>query len=108
MPIPRFDLLLIGVSLLTLSAPAYAVSILNIDKQAHRVEILPSAGRQAHTVEIPPGRRADIGNIASQIRLVTGEQSGVQNARDLDEYVIWPGGKMYIQHRRHITGTAWH
>lgn len=101
-----FHIPLLAVSSFFIAASAHAFSVSNIDGVPHRVQVTRSPGQQSYVVEIPPSRTVDLGRIPSDLKLLTGQQSAITQARDFNEYVIWPGGKMYIQQRRKIRGTT--
>lgn len=109
MPISRSILLFLGffVTFSSLSAPAEAVRVKNRDDMPHRLSLSAYPG-DARIIEIAPGDIYTTHAPAVTLRLLTdGRRIGTHRARFLDEYVIWPDGRMYLQkhrplHNRHF------
>lgn len=71
----------------------------NRDTVAHQLRIATTPGDE-RVIELEPGEIFRTYAPAVTLTLLTGPYPGTQKARYLDEYVIWPDGKLHIQKRR--------
>lgn len=59
-PTLAFAMFALAVSI---AGTANAISIANIDQTPHRVQVTPSAGKQAYVLEIPVNRTVHLGTM---------------------------------------------
>lgn len=81
------------------SVPAMAVRIKNLDDLPHQLAVSGTPGDE-RVIELAPGEIFNTYTPILHMRLLTGEHPSTQTARYLDEYIIWPDGKLHIQKRR--------
>lgn len=84
------------------ASPAYAVSLTNLDTVAHEVQI-EVAGEVLHK-PIQPRQTIRLSPQRQTLTLMSKQDNQSIEAKELNEYVIWPGGELKLQ-RRIRTGT---
>ena len=109
MPNAPARLLFTGVFLVSaaLSSSAEAVRVKNRDDVMHQLAVSSSSGDE-QVIELQPGEIYNSYSPAMTLRLLDGEHPSTQRGRFLDEYVIWPDGRLLIQKHRWPGGTAFH
>ncbi len=93
----------LGAGLLACAPAAWAVSITNLNAAPRRFDVYFVPG-QVDTIEIGPGQTWRDARPRLTIRLPDGESYDEVQARDDEEYVLWPDGTFGIQKRRYREG----
>lgn len=88
------------------STPAQAVRVKNLDDTAHQLAISSTPGDE-RVIELQPGEIFNTYSPSLTMKLLTGEHPSTQRGRYLDEYIIWPDGRLHIQKRRWPGHTAY-
>lgn len=101
MPYSRFIITFFSVfvTFCGFSSPAHAVRVKNRDDISHQLAVSSTPGDR-RVLELRPGEIYTTYSPTVTLQLLTGEHPSTQTARYLDEFVIWPDGKMHIQKYR--------
>ncbi len=80
-------------------SPVQAMRVKNLDDITHQLVVASTPGDE-RVIELQPGEIFTTYSPAVSMRLITGPFPGTQTARYLDEFIIWPDGRLHIQKRR--------
>ena len=101
----RYFLLICLTIFMVLPITAKAISVTNLDKVPHRLQI-EVAGSTPEIVEIAPGDQWRSFTPIAYLRLLSAGQGTRLHTREYEEYVIWPGGDFGIQKQRRTKGST--
>lgn len=80
-----------------ITSPAQAISITNLDTIPHQLSL--SIANQPEIITIAPNETYRSNYPRLNMRLLDVAGANEIRAEDLEEYAIWPGGKLLIQKR---------